>query len=95
MIRYSWLLIGIILLSSCAEVASTMIESDLQHGLQKSQTNHQRRNTDDKALTKKKEQLKNEGKCPTCMGMGKTPEGIICLTCNGTGKYIETSNNKQ
>jgi len=92
--RYILLLTSILLLSSCAEVASTLIEGDLQHGLQNSQTNHHRRSTDDKALTKKKEQLKNEGKCPTCMGMGKTPEGIACLTCNGTGKYIETSNNK-
>ena len=38
------------------------------------------------------ERLKKEGKCPICRGLGKTPDGRYdCTTCNGTGKYQESS----
>ena len=47
----------------------------------------------EKQLAKNREQLKKEGKCPICSGMGRTPDGkYICETCKGTGKYIETNN---
>ena len=36
------------------------------------------------------EKLKQEGKCPSCKGFGKTPDGrYTCTVCNGTGKYQE------
>ena len=42
----------------------------------------------DKQIAKQQEQLKKEGKCPTCRGMGKTPDGLYeCTVCKGTGKY--------
>lgn len=42
----------------------------------------------DKQLAKQQDKLKTEGKCPTCRGMGKTPDGIYeCTVCKGTGKY--------
>ena len=47
----------------------------------------------EKQRTKQQAQLKKEGKCPTCRGMGKTPDGMyVCTVCNGTGKYTETTN---
>ena len=47
----------------------------------------------EKQLAKKREQLKKEGKCPICSGMGKTPDGLYtCETCKGTGRYYETNN---
>ena len=37
---------------------------------------------------KEREKLIQAGKCPTCKGMGKTPDGrYTCSACNGTGKY--------
>jgi len=87
--------IVLIILTSCAEVASTLVEGHLQYGLENGQTNHLRTKTDDKKLAKQQEQLKKDGKCPKCGGMGRTPDGqFICETCKGTGKYTET-NNKQ
>ncbi len=79
-------------LSSCStvveELVSPMVATDLRNGLHNSQTNHKRTKADDKKLAKQEEQLKKEGKCPTCSGMGRTPDGqYICDTCNGTGKY--------
>lgn len=45
-----------------------------------------------KSQQKKREQLMKEGKCPTCEGMGKTPDGKFdCTACKGTGKYQENS----
>ena len=88
-------LAALLILTSCAEVASIIVEDEMQRGLQKGQTNQRRTKADDKKLTKQEEQLKKEGKCPVCKGMGKTPDGLyICETCKGTGKYEET-NNKQ
>ena len=88
-------LTALLILTSCAEVASIIVEDEMQRGLQKGQTNQRRTKADDKKLTKQEEQLKKEGKCPVCKGMGKSPDGLyICETCKGTGKYEET-NNKQ
>jgi len=93
--RFVFPLIFFTILTSCAEVASTLVEDQLQHGLKSGQTNHQRTKTDDKKLAKQQEQLKKDGKCPKCGGMGRTPDGqYICEACKGTGKYIET-NSKQ
>ena len=52
--------------------------------------------SNEKQLAKKREQLKKEGKCPVCRGMGRTPDGqYICETCKGTGNYIETNNKEK
>ena len=88
-------LIALLMLASCADIASVIVEDELQRGLKNGQTNQKRTNADDKKLTKQEEALKKEGKCPVCKGMGKTPDGqYVCETCKGTGKYEET-NNKQ
>ena len=88
-------IIAILMLTSCAEIASVIVEDEMQRGLQKGQTNQKRTKADDEKLTKQEEALKKEGKCPVCKGMGKTPDGLyVCETCKGTGKYVET-NNKQ
>jgi DnaJ-class molecular chaperone len=86
-------LITLLMLTSCAEVASMLVEDELQRGLKSGQTNQRRTKADDKKLAKQEEQLKKEGKCPVCKGMGKTPDGLyVCETCKGTGKYEETNN---
>ena len=86
-------LITLLMLTSCAEVASMLVEDELQRGLKSGQTNQRRTKADDKKLAKQEELLKKEGKCPVCKGMGKTPDGLyVCETCKGTGKYEETNN---
>ena len=86
-------LITLLMLTSCAEVASMLVEDELQRGLKSGQTNQRRTKADDKKLAKQEEQLKKEGKCPVCKGMGKTPDGLyVCETCKGTGKNEETNN---
>lgn len=93
--KYLLFPIVLLMLASCAEIASVIVEDEMQRGLQKGQTNQKRTKADDKKLTKQEEALKKEGKCPVCKGMGKTPDGLyVCETCKGTGKYVET-NNKQ
>ena len=93
--KVSLLLCCLFSLASCAELTSMIVEDSLQSGLQGAQTNHKRTRSDDKKLEKQQEELKKAGKCPTCRGMGKTPDGMYeCTVCKGTGKYIET-NNKQ
>ena len=48
--------------------------------------------SNEKQLSKKREQLKKEGKSPIGSGMGRTPDGLyICETCKGTGRYYETN----
>ena len=87
-------LIALLILASCADIASVIVEDELQRGLKNGQINQKRTKADDKKLTKQEEALKKEGKCPVCKGMGKTPDGLyVCETCKGTGKYEET--NKQ
>ena len=45
---------------------------------------------DREEMEKEQERLKKEGKCTSCHGYGKTPDGrYICPTCNGTGMLQE------
>ena len=85
-------------LSSCAtiveEVVSPLVSTDISQGV-----NHAKpsvlKASQNKQKTKEEAKLKAAGKCPTCRGIGRTPDGqYICETCKGTGKYVET-NNKQ
>ena len=44
----------------------------------------------EKQKAKEQARMKAEGKCPQCLGMGKTPDGLYqCDACKGTGKYTE------
>lgn len=80
-------------LGSCTiqEIFSDAVESSAYSGLQKAQK-PKGTHPSAKQQAKEAERLKQEGKCPSCRGMGKTPDGrYTCTACNGTGKY--TSNN--
>ena len=88
-IRIAVLLGALLSLSSCADIASIIIEDTLQDALACSQTPHRTKgnHASDKQKAKMAEQLKQSGKCPTCRGMGRTPDGLyICSTCQGSGK---------
>ena len=79
----------IVFLSSCTiqEIFSDVVESSIYSGLQKAQKS-KGLHPSDKQQAKEAEKLKQEGKCPTCRGFGKTPDGrYTCTVCNGTGKY--------
>ena len=79
------------LLSSCTiqEIFSDVVESEVYHGLQKTQKS-KGTHPSAKQQAKEAEKLKQEGKCPSCRGFGKTPDGrYTCTVCNGTGKYQE------
>ena len=81
----------IVCLSSCTiqEIFSDAVESSAYSGLQKAQKS-KGSHPSDKQQAKEAEKLKQEGKCPTCRGFGKTPDGLYtCTVCNGTGKYKE------
>lgn len=83
------LTIGI--LSSCTiqEIFSDVVESSTYHGLQNAQKS-KGSHPSAKQQAKEAEKLKQEGKCPSCRGFGKTPDGrYTCTVCNGTGKYQE------
>ena len=76
-------------LTSCVEFASMLVEDAMNEGINSTNISRTKNNSgiSDKARKKQEEQLKKEGKCLTCKGMGKTPDGKnICPTCNGTGK---------
>ncbi len=76
--------------TSCAEFVSMLVEDAMTDGINSTNPSGKSKNRSgisDKARKKQEEQLKKEGKCLTCKGMGKTPDGKnICPTCNGTGK---------
>ena len=82
--------------TSCATIAQEAVNTLLEDNSSTVDLlGKPRNNNNEKQLAKKQEQLKKEGKCPTCRGIGRTPDGqYICETCKGTGKYVET-NNKQ
>lgn len=44
--------------------------------------------TNSKQTIREQEKLKEEGKCPVCRGVGKSPDGQYeCTSCKGTGNY--------
>ena len=78
-------------LSSCSiqEIFSDTAEFEANKGLQKAQKS-KGSHPSAKQQAKEAERLKQEGKCPTCRGFGKTPDGrYTCAVCNGTGRYQE------
>ncbi len=88
------LIVAMLPLAGCStfveDWVSPAVATNLQGGLQNAQTNHQRNKGDDKKLSKEREKLKQQGKCPVCSGMGKSPDGLYtCDACKGTGKYSE------
>lgn len=89
-----WVVLGCCLtLASCGEFLSSIVEGDMNYALNdpKQQISH----PSQKAVDKESEQFRKKGICPSCRGMGKTPDGrYTCSTCNGTGKYTPTNNNE-
>ena len=83
-------------LGSCTiqEVVSDTVEFGTYNALQKAQkSNGARLNA--KQQAKETEKLRQEGKCPSCHGFGKTPDGrYTCTVCNGTGMYQEKKDEK-
>lgn len=78
-------------LTSCSTLASMMVEDTMMAGLSNAKPSSGAPPSQ-KTQDKEAERLKKEGKCPICRGMGKTPDGRYdCTTCNGTGKYQESS----
>ena len=76
-------------LVSCADLFSTIVESDLTYAVNKAKPTDSKSK---KAREKEEQQLRQEGKCPTCHGMGKTLDGRYdCPKCNGTGKITEVN----
>ncbi len=81
------------LTTACNSVASLIVEDAMQSTMTNGQS--QSKTKRDKANDKEAEQLKKEGKCPVCKGMGRTPDGLYtCETCKGTGKYNEKEQQK-
>ena len=78
-------------LSSCTiqEIFSDTVEFEANKGLQKAQKS-KGSHPSAKQRAKEAERLKREGKCPSCRGFGKTPDGrYTCTVCNSTGLYKE------
>ena len=95
MIKFARLLVVAIflpLLSGCI-VGEMLVESAVESAVSPSsktvtQASHSKSKNMTKADQKEREKLTNEGKCPDCRGMGKSPDGkTTCNTCKGTGKY--------
>ena len=80
------------LMSSCI-LGEALVESAVESAVSPSsktvtQASHSKSKTMTKAEQKEREKLMNNGKCPDCRGMGKSPDGkTTCRTCQGTGKY--------
>ena len=79
----------IIFLSSCSSFVGEVLAptvTDTQIGLSGKGTSSVITNS--KQTVKEQEKLKTEGKCPTCRGVGKSPDGQYeCTSCKGTGKH--------
>ena len=74
-------------LTSCAELFSSIVEDDMTVALNNAKPKSSKSK---KAKEKEEKQLRQEGKCPVCHGMGKTPDGLYtCSKCNGIGKISE------
>ena len=81
----------VVFMSSCSiqEMFSDTVEFEANKGLQKAQRS-KASHPSTKQQAKEAERLKQEGKCPTCRGVGKTPDGqYTCTVCNGTGQFKE------
>lgn len=80
-------------LASCGTIAEELLFPLTEYDMNKSVNNAKPGNTtNSKRQAKEREKLIQEGKCPTCQGMGKTPDGrYTCTDCNGTGKYQSAS----
>ena len=76
-------------LSSCSTVAEELLVPLVEYDVNKSVNNAKPGSTvSTKQQVREREKLVKEGKCPTCRGVGKTPDGrYACIACNGTGKY--------
>lgn len=80
-----------VVLSSCGSIvgeviAPTVTESQVGLGGKKISGT----TTSSKQTAKEQEKLKEEGKCPACRGVGKSPDGQYeCTVCKGTGKYTQ------
>jgi DnaJ-class molecular chaperone len=80
------------LMSSCI-VGEMITESAIENAVSPSskkvtQAAHSKSKSMTIAEQKEREKLMNDGKCPDCRGMGKSPNGMTtCNTCKGTGKY--------
>lgn len=82
------------LVASCSSLVSDYVNSSIEYEAYKGWNNMSKKNgdspTNDKKKEKEKEQLKKQGKCQTCAGMGRTPDGkYVCPTCQGTGKAAD------
>ena len=81
-----------LLLTSCStqdfiDLATSSLEYNMEKGLE-SMGRKNGSKISPKQAVKEQEKLKQEGKCPTCRGMGKSIDGKYdCPTCKGTGKY--------
>ena len=83
--------ITVSVLSSCSfqEIFSDTVETEISRSWQNAQK-PKGSHPNAKQQAKEAEQLKQEGKCPTCRGVGKTPDGrYTCTVCNGTGQFKE------
>ena len=83
------IILAIGFLSSCTiqEIFSDIVEREAYNGLQSAQKS-KGAHPSAKQQAKEAEKLKQEGKCPSCRGFGKTPDGrYTCTVCNGTGLY--------
>ncbi|MBR3088810.1 MAG: hypothetical protein IKH02_07295 [Prevotella sp.] len=90
-IKIIFVILTCVALTSCSTLASIMVEDTVAAGLSSAKPSSGAPPSQ-KAQDKEAERLKKEGKCPICRGLGKTPDGRYdCTTCNGTGKYQESS----
>lgn len=75
------------MLTACGTVTEELLVPLAEYNANKS-VNSAKPSSSSKQDVKEREKLIQAGKCPTCKGMGKTPDGrYTCSACNGTGKY--------